>query len=69
MKAIICGVSGYLSLISGVVIILGTAGASDSGVVNVSEIIFRVLIGGCLCILGYLLLKLGKGVYKNEQKK
>ncbi len=58
-------VRDFLKLVSlllvfgGVVVILGTAGASDLGTISLNEIMIRGIIGVGLSLVGYFGLKIG----------
>jgi hypothetical protein len=58
-------VRDFLKLVSlllvfgGVVVILGTAGASDLGTIGLTEMMIRGIIGIGLSLVGYLGLKIG----------
>ena len=47
-----------LSIISGIVLIIGTAGNSDLGIVSITETIIMILSGFALCLSGVLIPKL-----------
>jgi len=48
-----------LLVFGGVVVILGTAGASDLGTIGLNEMMIRGIIGLGLSLVGYLGLKIG----------